>query len=111
MKILRASFATVTIVTMMSISANAQDDGAKAADAPPPPGGRPTFASFDADSDGKITLEEFEAAFVPRQMDGRAPPEPADVFGRWDANSDGVVTEEEMTDRPMGPPGGRPPGQ
>jgi hypothetical protein len=116
-KTLTLTFASLLTMSLMMTSANAEDDAPAPADAPPPaadvpppppPGGRPSFASFDADADGKITLAEFEAAFQPREMNGRTP-QAADVFGRWDADSDGAITEDEMANRPMRPPGGQPP--
>lgn len=47
---------------------------------PPPPGG--IFADADANNDGRITREEFQAAVAAR-------------FARVDANHDGQITQEE----------------
>ncbi len=44
------------------------------------------FASLDADSDGKVTLAEFQA-------------KRAQVFSKVDANGDGKVTKDEMVSR------------
>jgi Ca2+-binding EF-hand superfamily protein len=61
-----------------------------------------TYASLDANSDGKVTLEEFTANFSPpnRQGNGGRTPQPDRIFGRWDADGDGNLTEEEFDNRP-----------
>ena len=55
----------------------------------------PDFATLDANKDGKVTRDEFLAAFPPEQrqaVGGR-------VFDARDANKDGVLTREEMEPR------------
>lgn len=51
---------------------------------------RPDFSSLDLDSDGVVTLAEFEQSNVPNN-------EHATIFGHIDADGDGQITEEEFT--------------
>ena len=67
-----------------------------------------TFASLDADSDGKVTLEEFKENFSPPAGNNGRTPQPDRIFGRWDADSDGVLTSEEFDNRPRRQQGQRP---
>jgi Ca2+-binding EF-hand superfamily protein len=53
---------------------------------------------YDADHDGKVTLEEFKAGQAAR-MDR--------LFARLDANHDGKLTEDELTAASSGRGGGR----
>jgi Ca2+-binding EF-hand superfamily protein len=59
-----------------------------------------TYASLDADSDGKVTLDEFKENFTPPNRQGGRTPQPDRIFGRWDADGDGNLTEEEFDNRP-----------
>jgi hypothetical protein len=63
------------------------------------PGGPVSYASLDADEDGKVTLDEFKENFSPPPREGRTP-DPVRIFGRWDANGDGELTAEEFENRP-----------
>jgi Ca2+-binding EF-hand superfamily protein len=106
MKLLRLTLALLTTISIMSVSAYAQD-----ATAPPAGAGANTFAALDSNSDGNITLEEFKANFVAGGNGGRTP-QPDRLFGRWDADSDGMITAEEYENRPQRQPGqGRGQGQ
>lgn len=99
MKILRSAVLSLVVLGLATISAVAQDEASAPADAPPQQPNPVTFESLDADADGKVTFEEFEANFTPRQMQGRTP-QPDRIFGRWDADADGVVTADEFANRP-----------
>jgi len=68
----------------ISLSAHAQERGAK--EMPKPP----QFSSLDLDGDGAVTYAEFEQSKVPNN-------DHATIFGHIDANSDGVLTEQELT--------------
>lgn len=59
-----------------------------------------TFASLDADSDGKVTLEEFKENFKPPARNNGRTPQPDRIFGRWDADGDGSLTVQEIDNRP-----------
>ena len=72
-----------------------------------PPG--VTYASIDADSDGKVTLEEFTKNFSPPNRGNGRTPQPDRIFERWDADGDGNLTEEEFDNRPRR--GGQQPNQ
>jgi len=63
------------------------------------PGGPVSFASLDADEDGKVTVDEFKENFSPPPREGRTP-DPVRIFGRWDADGDGELTAEEFENRP-----------
>ena len=62
-------------------------------------GGRITFESLDADSNGIVTKEEFMANFNPPARDGRTP-DPERAFGRIDADGNGEISAEEFENRP-----------
>ena len=86
------------LIGLLAVSVLAQEGGAGAPagqQAPPAPGGAAfaamrdamTFEKLDADKDGKVTLDEYLAAWAEV---GKA------RFKAVDANGDGVVTKEEM---------------
>lgn len=50
---------------------------------------RPCFSTFDTDSNGKITLEEFSSHELPHGKHET-------IFSHIDANSDGVITTTEF---------------
>jgi hypothetical protein len=107
MKFLKLTFASLVAISIMSVSAFAQDETAPAADeaapapaAPPAGGGGATFASLDSDSDGSVTIEEFKANFVAGGGAQGRTPQPDRIFGRWDADGDGMLTAEEYENRP-----------
>jgi Ca2+-binding EF-hand superfamily protein len=61
---------------------------------------RPTakemFQRMDADSDGKITKDEFTSAKPPGGGPrGTKGPDPSELFDKIDANGDGAIDEEE----------------
>lgn len=71
------------------------EDAAKGAEEAKAPEGKgkhrlpmPTFQKMDANADGKVTLEEYQAA-VAEVMKER--------FKTADANGDGALSEEELT--------------
>lgn len=88
----RTIFAASALITLVTTSAAFAQQG----------GGRITFESLDADSDGVVTKEEFKANFNPPARDGRTP-DPEMVFGRWDADGNGEITAEEYENRPRRP--------
>lgn len=56
---------------------------------------RPSFADFDANEDGKLSLEEFSKIGSRRGTS-------EEMFERLDANDDGYITEDEFQSRQRG---------
>jgi len=56
---------------------------------------RPEFSEIDANSDGKLSLEEFSTVESRRGT-------PEEMFDRMDKNDDGFVTEQEYQSRGNG---------
>ena len=93
---MRASYTFVLTFLLLAIAPLS----AQSQDAPPAQnGGRITFKTLDADSDGNVTLAEFTENFPPPERNGRTP-QPDRVFSRWDADGDGSLTAEEFENRP-----------
>mgnify|MGYP001052760233 CR=1 FL=1 len=78
--------AAIALAATLSVSALAQEPGA--VPGPRGDGPRGMMQRMDADSDGKITLEEFKAP-----QEGR--------FAMLDANGDGVIDQDEFSARRM----------
>jgi len=82
--------------------------------AEPPVRGPMTFEMFDADSDGRITEQEFNAARAERMATRAAQGAPmrgaasAPAFASFDRNADGSVTVEEFAEVRQGRMPGRP---
>lgn len=94
MKVFKSALLTVATLALLGEIALAQEDQ--------PPQQQPanTYASLDADSDGKVTLEEFKTNFSAPNRQGGRTPQPDRIFGRWDADGDGNLTAEEFANRP-----------
>jgi hypothetical protein len=62
--------------------------------------GAAMFAKMDANSDGKVTKEEYVAAYEARAKDSGREAPPKEMiekrFAKMDADSDGALTQEEM---------------
>jgi len=67
-----------------------------AQDQPDPRSGDKTFASLDADNDGKLTAAEFGKLY---EMEGKkaTDQEKQTEFKAWDADSDGSVSKAEFS--------------
>lgn len=62
------------------------------------------FSTYDQNSDGSVSPEEFKAVRAQRQAEGR-PMRNAPSFADLDSNHDGKLSAEEFAARPNGPMG------
>ncbi|MBK8167136.1 MAG: EF-hand domain-containing protein [bacterium] len=83
---------------------------------PAPPDPQEMFTRLDADSDGKVTLDEMQALPSPRaaaglaDTQGQTEPSTEDLFAEFDSDGDGVVSFAEFeARRPPEPLQGPPP--
>ena len=66
-------------------------------------GGGKNFESFDSDSDGSVTVEEFTENFtIPSETKDGKSPNPTRLFERLDADGDGLLSAEEYDARKSG---------
>ncbi len=79
--------AVLALITAAALQARAED--AKKSDKPHPP--HKTFEQLDANSDGKISLDEFKAGITLKD-----PAKAEEIFKKKDANADGSLSKDEM---------------
>jgi hypothetical protein len=90
MKAVVAGLAAVALCAGMAVQCLAQDAGKPPAGGVPPPRGGPpelSFEKMDANGDGKVTFEEYQAAMT-EMMKAR--------FKSMDKDGDGALSKEEL---------------
>lgn len=80
----------LSALALCTAFANAADDAAKGEKKKGDP--EAMFKKMDADSDGKVSLEEFKNS----PMGKKDPAKAEEMFKKKDANADGSLTADEM---------------
>src|SRR3954463_12927561 len=99
MKSITSILAALAIGTTLSIAADEKPAGAKPEAGKPAAGAEKkadpeaAFKKIDANSDGKISLDEFKAG----PMGKKDPAKAEEIFKKKDKNNDGSLTLEEFS--------------